>query len=498
MTTSASTVTRLPIADETRAFLARPLGNIIDGEVRAAADGATLPVIDPGTGEQVSEAPDSGAADVDAAVASARAAYADGRWRSLPPFEKEARLRRLARLVESNQVLLMEVDMIDNGMPRVVAGYHTFLQAEVVNYYAGWPSKITGTVHPTPDDLVVTSRRKPIGVCVAIIPWNGPATSALWKIAPALACGNCVILKPAEQTPMSAVVLGQLCLEAGIPPGVVNVVQGVGGGAGAALVAHHGVDKISFTGSTVTGRGIAAAAAARVKHVTLELGGKGANLVFGDADLDAAAQGSLASIWANSGQTCIAGSRLLVQRAVHDEFVDRLVAMTRHVKVGNGFDPDTTMGPLVSQRQLDRVLGYLSLGKEEGASVAVGGERADGGGYFVRPTILTGVHNSMRIAREEIFGPVLSVIPFDTEDEAIAIANDTDYGLGAGLWTRDVARASRVGDALDAGTIWVNTYGELLSNVPFGGIKQSGLGKELGEGGIEAFTETRTTYLRRG
>jgi acyl-CoA reductase-like NAD-dependent aldehyde dehydrogenase len=497
MTAGTTDVRHLPIAEQTRAFLSRPIGNVIDGEIRSASDGATLAVIDPGTGQQVNEAPDSGSADVDAAVASARAAFADGRWRKLPPFEKEAVLRRFANLVAENATLLGEVDMVDNGMPRMVAGYHTMLQAQVLNYYAGWPSKIEGRVHATPDDIVVTSKKFPIGVALAIVPWNGPATSALWKVAPALACGNSVILKPAEQTPMSAVVLAQLALEAGIPPGVFNVVQGSGAGAGAELVAHRGIDKITFTGSTTTGRSIQASAAARLKRVTLELGGKGANIVFADADLDKAAQGSLAAIWANTGQICIAGSRLIVERKIHDEFVNTLATMSQFVKVGNGFDPDTTMGPVVSQRQLDRVLGYISLGKEEGASVALGGERTGDSGYFVNPTIFTGVGNHMRIAREEIFGPVLSVIPFDTEEEAVGIANDTDYGLGAGLWTGDVSRASRLADELEAGSVWVNTYADLFSNVPFGGIKQSGLGKELGDGGIDAFTETRTTYLRR-
>jgi len=497
MTVDALAVASLPIAEDTRAFLARPLGNVIDGEVVPSLGGATLAVIDPGTGVQVHEVPDSNRADVDAAVSSARASFADGRWRKLPPFEKEARLRRYAQLVGASSTLLGEIDMVDNGMPRAIAGYHTMLQAEVLNYYAGWPSKIEGRVHATPEDIVATSKTVPIGVCLAIVPWNGPATSALWKIAPALACGNSVILKPAEQTPMSAILLAQLALEAGIPPGVVNVVQGRGAGAGAALVEHHGIDKISFTGSTITGRAIAASAAARLKKVTLELGGKGANIVFADADLDRAAQGSLAAIWANSGQICIAGSRLLVERPVHDEFVDRLASMSQFVKVGNGFDPETTMGPVVSRQQLERVLGYISLGKQEGASLVLGSERTGDRGYFVNPTIFTGVHNDMRIAREEIFGPVLSIIPFDTEEEAVGIANDTDYGLGAGLWTGDVSRASRVADELEAGSIWVNTYADLFSNVPFGGIKQSGLGKELGEGGIDAFTEVRTTYLRR-
>ncbi len=497
MVVTSTVADALPIADASREKLNRHTGNFIDGEIRPAVSGKTMPVIEPSTGETVAEASDSGPRDVDIAATAARAAFDDGRWRTLPPFQKEAVLRRFAELVRANREVFMDLDIVDNGMPRVVAEYHVMLQDEVLNYYAGWPSKLDGTVHPSDDGVLVFTKKNPVGVVAAIVPWNGPATSALWKVAPALAAGNSVVLKPAEQTPMSGLFLAELAIEAGVPPGVFNVVQGAGAVAGAALVEHRAIDKITFTGSTATGQAILHAAAASFKRVTLELGGKSPNIVFADADLEAAAQGALATAWANSGQTCISGSRLLVERSAHDALLDKLITYTKAgITLGNGFDPNTTMGPLISAQQLDRVCGYIELGKREGASLALGGDRWGDRGYFVNPTIFAGVRNDMRIAREEIFGPVLSVIPFDTEEEAFAIGNDTDYGLGGALWTRDVDRALRGAAAIHAGTVWVNTYAELQSNVGFGGVRQSGLGRELGAGGIDAMTETKTVYMR--
>jgi aldehyde dehydrogenase (NAD+) len=486
-----------PLSDETRAFLGRPsFGHLIGEKVQSSVSGATMYVEDPATGDEFAEVAAGGPEDVDLAVTEARSAFDDGRWRKLAPPEKERCLRRLAQLLADNAGLLAELDVLDNGMPKLFADYTMAMSEEIAGYYAGWPSKLDGVVHPSGEDLMVYTTREPIGVCAAIVPWNGPAAAAVWKIVPAVACGNSIVLKPAEQTPMSAIVLGELCLEAGIPPGVVNVVHGAGETVGKALVDHPGVDKIAFTGSTETGRLIGAAAASTLKRVTLELGGKGANVVFADADLHAAAIAAAATAWGNSGQACLAGTRLLVERSVHDELLGMVIELTRNMKLGSGFDPTVTMGPLVSRVQFERVSGYIALGQQEGASLAYAGDRPDGPGWFVSPTIFTDVRNDMRIAQEEIFGPVLSVIPFDTEEQAYAIANDTQFGLAGAVWTSDVGRAHRAGRAIRSGVVWINSYGELLTNVPYGGMKQSGYGRELGQGSLDIFTETKSVYLR--
>jgi phenylacetaldehyde dehydrogenase len=495
---TATVTSDLPISDAARAHIAQTVGNFIEGEVVLAESGETMPVYHPSIGKQIAEAAQSSAADVDRAVRSARAAFEDGRWRLLAPFEKERRLRRFSELITENADLLADLDVLDNGMPRTRARYHMNMCAELAAYYAGWPSRLDGTVHPAPSGVLAYSIKEPVGVVAAILPWNGPTASALWKLGPALATGCSLIIKPAEQTPLSAVRLAQICVEAGIPPGVVNVVQGTGEIVGAALVDHPGVDKIAFTGSTVTGRLVQAGAAKRLKRVTLELGGKAANIVHADADLEAAAKGVVAGAWASSGQVCMAGSRLVVERSVQDELVERVAALTSNLRLGSGFEPTTDLGPMVSKEQFERVTGYVDIGRKEGASVVHGGEPVESDGYFVEPTIFTGVDNSMTIAREEIFGPVLAVIPFDTEEESLAITNDTEYGLTSGVWTSDMGKAQRAIGGIRTGLVWVNTYAELLSNMPYGGVKQSGFGRELGEAALEAYTETKSVVQRHG
>ncbi|HZZ36958.1 MAG TPA: aldehyde dehydrogenase family protein, partial [Caulobacteraceae bacterium] len=448
----------LPLSPATRAFIGGgPFGHLIDGEVGASASGETFAVYDPATGAPFARCAAGGAQDVDRAVRAARRAFDDGRWRNLDPQEKERRLHRLGALIEQNRDLLMDLDVLDGGLVRGYSQFIVEFGLNAVAYYAGWPTKLHGATPACPPDVVVQELREPVGVCAVITPWNGPSAAPA-AIVPALACGNSVVLKPAEQTPLAALVVGQLCLEAGIPAGVVNVVQGLGETAGAALVEHPGVDAISFTGSGETGRRIQAAAAARLTRLSMELGGKSPHIVFDDADLDAAAASVAGGVWGHSGQVCTAGSRVLVQRGIHDELVAEIVARSGDIKLGSGFEPDTQMGPLISSEQLERVRRYVGLGRAEGAQVVLGGDCPARPGYFHQPTIFTGVDNAMTIAREEIFGPVMSVIPFDTEEEALTIANDTDFGLSAGVWTRDLSRAHRLSQAIRAGTVWINTY----------------------------------------
>jgi acyl-CoA reductase-like NAD-dependent aldehyde dehydrogenase len=485
-----------PISPAAARQLDRPLfGHFIDGEVVPSLEGGTMPVIDPASGEQVATAAAGTAADVDRAVRSARAAFDDGRWRYLAPLEQERRLRRLAALLAEHGGELAELDVIDSGLLRLYAGFIVQFAVDGIEYYAGWPSKLHGSIPAVPHEFAVYQVREPIGVVGAIIPWNGPVAGASFGVFP-LAAGNSVVLKPAEQTPMTALLVAELALEAGIPPGVFNVVQGTGESVGAALVEHPEIDAVTFTGSNPTGRAIQAAAAARVKRVSLELGGKSPSIIFPDADLEAASAAAMTGVWGASGQVCTCSTRVLVHESVHDEVVGRIVDGSRRLRLGGGFDPDADMGPVVSAAQLERIQRYVRIGQDEGAELALGGSRHGDRGYFHEPTVFTGVRNEMMIAQEEIFGPVMSVLSFSSEEDAYRIANDVEYGLAAGVWTSDIARAHRATRALRVGTVWVNTYQMVYPSVPYGGVKQSGHGRNLGEASLDEFTQTKSVWMK--
>ena len=473
---------------------------LIDGKWVDAKSGKTFETIDPTTGTVLARVAEADAADVDLAVRAARKAF-EGGWSESKPSERSRLLNRIADLLEEHADELAQLETLDNGKPIFESRNVDVPGAiEVFRYYAGWPTKIYGETNPSDPDFFSFTLREPVGVCGQIIPWNFPLMMATWKIAPALACGNTVVLKPAEQTPLTALRLAELLLEAGVPDGVVNVLPGFGETAGAAIASHPGVDKVAFTGSTEVGKLILKASAGNLKRVSLELGGKSPNIVFADADQDAATVGALMGIFFNQGQVCCAGSRLFVQEQLYDEFTDKVGAFAQHVKLGAPLDPETRMGPLVSAEQYDRVKGYLKVGKEEGAKVKAGGEAATEGamakGYFVKPTVFTGVKNSMRIAQEEIFGPVVAAIPFKDERDAVFQGNDTVYGLAAGVWTRDVSKAHKIARALKAGTVWVNCYNQMEPSSPFGGYKQSGFGRELGKHSLELYTQIKQVWMK--
>src|SRR5579871_6288090 len=473
---------------------------LINGKWVAPKSGKTFETINPATEEVLALVAEGDKADVDEAVKAARKAL-DGKWGQIGPHERARFLFKIAELIDANRDELGELETLDNG--KGVAFSKAFdvpAAAETFRYYGGWCTKLYGETNPSDPSMFNFTLREPVGVCGQIIPWNFPLLMAAWKLAPALACGNTCVLKPAEQTPLTALRLGELLLEAGVPAGVVNIVPGFGPTAGGALVRHPMVDKIAFTGSTEVGKEIQRESAATLKRVSLELGGKSPNIVFADADLEAAVEGALLGVFFNQGQVCCAGTRLFVERTMHDEFAERLAKTAAGMKQGSGLDPETRIGPLVSQEQLERVTGYLELGKREGARVLTGGERntAKGleRGYFVKPTVFTGVRNDMRIAREEIFGPVVAVIPFKDEDDAVLQGNDTLYGLAAGVWTRDVSRAHRVARAIRAGTVWVNCYNVFDPASPFGGYKESGYGRELGRYALDLYTQVKSVWLR--
>jgi betaine-aldehyde dehydrogenase len=472
----------------------------INGEWVDAESGKTFTTPNPATGETLAEVAEGDKADIDKAVAAARRAF-DGKWSRMSARDRGRLLYKLSQLIEQNAGQLAELETSDNGKPIRESQYVDLPQVvENFEYFAGWATKIEGETIPVPGQMFNYTLREPVGVCGQIIPWNFPLLMAAWKLAPALAAGNTVVLKPAEQTPVNAMELGKLIQEAGFPEGVVNIVPGYGETAGAALAAHPGINKIAFTGSTEVGKLIARAAADNLHKVSLELGGKAPNIVFADADLEQAVNGAMMSIFFNQGQVCCAGSRLFVEDSVKDEFLSKLKEKSQKIKVGDPMDKGTHMGPQVSQEQLDRIKGYVSIGSEEGAGVLCGGEppALEGDfskGYFYQPTILTDVKNQMRIAQEEIFGPVVSVISFKDEDDLIKQANETVYGLSAGIWTRDIVRAHRFAKEVKAGVVWINTYNMFNAASPFGGYKQSGYGREMGKHALELYTQVKSVWV---
>jgi acyl-CoA reductase-like NAD-dependent aldehyde dehydrogenase len=479
--------------------LSYPSGLWIDNQAGEAASGETFATVNPATGETLTRVARGAAPDIDRAVASSREAMRGKAWGRMNPHKRATLLWALADLIEANADELATLETRDNGKP-YFESRKVDLPSVVENfrYFAGLADKIQGETIPVAGPFLNYTLREPVGVVGCIVPWNFPLSLAAWKVAPALACGNAVVLKPAEETPLTALRLGALAAEAGFPPGALNVVPGFGEEAGAALVAHPDVDAIAFTGSTEVGRVVARSAADTLKKVSLELGGKSPNLVFADADLAAAARGASTGIFYGKGEVCAAGSRILVERTVYDEFVEGFGARAAKMTVGDPMDPGTRIGAIVSERQLERVMGYVEAGRSEGARLVTGGERTqvEGRGNFVTATVFADVDPAMTIAREEIFGPVAAVIPFDDLDDAVAKANQTIYGLAAGIWTRDVGKAHRLARELQAGTVWINTYNQYDSGSPFGGYKQSGYGRDLGhQAALEKYTQVKSVWV---
>jgi len=470
---------------------------IIDGKAVDAASGATFTTVNPATEEPITTVAEAGPEDVDRAVKAARAAL-DGAWSKMKPIDRSRVLWKLGDVVLEHADELARLETLDNGKPIFESRLVDIdMVARCFHYFSGWATKITGDTTPVNPSLFTYTLREPVGVVGAIIPWNFPMIMVGWKAAPALAAGNSIVVKPAELTPLTAIRIAELALEAGLPPGVFNVLPGKGRIAGEALVKHPGVAKLSFTGSTEVGQHLMRTAADSLKRLTLELGGKSPNIVFADADLDAALKGATTGIFYGKGEVCAAGSRLLVEKSIYDDFVARLAERAKKLVPADPMDPKTRLGSLVSKGQMEKVLGYVESGVKEGARLVAGGQRqpVNGKGAFVQATVLADVNNRMRVAQEEIFGPVLSVIPFDGVDDAVAQANDVPYGLAAGVWTRDVKKAHTVARRLAAGTVWVNMYNFYDPGMPFGGVKGSGFGRDLGEASLHEYTQVKSVWM---
>ena len=481
-------------------LMSGPKKLLIGGEWVEAASGKTFQTYNPSTGEVLAHVAEADSADIDRAVIAARKAFESDAWRKMTPSKRGQLLWKMADLIEKNADELALLETLNNGkLLKISRAADVPLCADHFRYFAGWATKIEGeTVPVSVPNMFTYTLREPIGVVGQIIPWNFPLQMAAWKLAPALAAGNTIVFKPAEQTPLTALRLGELFLEAGFPPGVVNIVPGYGPTAGAAIASHPGIDKVAFTGSTNVGKAIVKASAGNLKKVTLELGGKSPNIILPDADIKNAIRGSMNAIFFNQGQVCTAGSRLYVQKSVYDEVVSGMTDLATKMRLGPGVDPGSEMGPVISQEQLERVTGYIETGKREGATVRTGGSRAGGelaNGYFVQPTVFTDVPDSATIAREEIFGPVVVAMPFEDMDELSARANDSIYGLAAGIWTNNLKNAHKLAATLQAGVIWVNTYNAFDAAAPFGGYKQSGYGREMGHAVLHEYTTTKTVWV---
>jgi aldehyde dehydrogenase (NAD+) len=492
---SAATATKARTVKPPQVKPQQPL--FIGGRWLDSVSGKTFPTVNPATGEAICQVAEGDKADVDLAVKAARKAFEDGPWPRMSASERGRVLNRLADLVEQHKEELAALESLDNGKPyRDAIAADLPLTIKCYRYYAGWTDKIHGKTIPVDGPYFCYTKHEPVGVVGQIIPWNFPLLMQAWKWGPALATGCTVVLKPAEQTPLTALRVAALAQEAGVPDGVLNVVPGYGPTAGAALSGHMEVDKVAFTGEYVTGQIVMEAAArSNLKRVSLELGGKSPNVVFADADLDAAVEGAYFGLFFNQGQCCCAGSRLFVEEKVHDQFVDKILKRAKSQKVGDPFDADTTQGPQVSQEQCDRIMGYIEAGKREGAKLLTGGNRIGNRGYFIEPTVFDGVTDEMKIAKEEIFGPVMNILKFKDANEVIRRGNQTFYGLAAAVWTRDINKAHKIANSLRAGTVWVNCYDVFDAAAPFGGFKMSGIGRELGEYALELYSEVKTVYV---